>query len=89
MGGEAVPLTQIAAAVSQALGVDIAHTDVPVETLRGIPEGAGLPVPAAEVFADVDRAISAGELLVDPADLTALLGRPATPAGDAIGQALA
>ena len=88
LGGEAVTLTQVAAEISQALGVDIAYTDVPVETLRGILEGAGLPAPAAEVFADVDRAISAGELQVDPADLTALLGRPATPARDAVGQAL-
>jgi NAD(P)H dehydrogenase (quinone) len=88
LGGEAVTLTEIAEAISQALGVDIAYTDVPVDTLRGILESAGLPAPAAEIFSDVDRGIAAGELLVPETDLTALLGRTPTRAADAIGQAL-
>jgi NAD(P)H dehydrogenase (quinone) len=40
--------------------------------------GAGLPGPMAAVFADVDRAIAAGELQIDTGDLARLLGRPTT-----------
>jgi NAD(P)H dehydrogenase (quinone) len=89
LGGEAVMLTELAALISAATGSTIAYTDVPVATLTGILVGAGFPEPVAEIFADVDRGISEGELLVDPADLTALLGRPATPAAEAVAIALA
>jgi NAD(P)H dehydrogenase (quinone) len=78
LGGEAVTLPQIAAAISSAIGQQITYTDVPVAQLKEILLGARLPEIAATIFSDVDRAIGAGELLVDPADLAALLGRPAT-----------
>ncbi|MFN8168265.1 MAG: SDR family oxidoreductase [Candidatus Nanopelagicales bacterium] len=89
LGGEAFTLAGIAGLISAETGTDIAYTDVPVETLTGILVGAGLPEPVAAVFADVDRGISEGELLVDPTDLATLLGRPATPAADAVKAALA
>jgi NAD(P)H dehydrogenase (quinone) len=89
LGGEAFTLAGIADLISAETGTDIAYTDVPVETLTGILVGAGLPEPVAAVFADVDRGISEGELLVDPTDLATLLGRPATPAADAVKAALA
>lgn len=89
LGGEALTLAEIAALISTETGSDVAYTDVPVETLTGILVGAGFPEPVAAVFADVDRGISEGELLVDPSDLATLLGRPATPAATAIKAALA
>jgi len=89
LGGEAVTLTELAAVFSDATGTKVEYTDVPVEALVGILEGAGLPAPLATVFADVDRGIAAGELFVDPADLEELLGRPATPVAEAVRSALA
>ena len=89
LGGDAVTLTELAALLSAAAGRDISYTDVPVATLTGILVGAGVPEPMAVVFADVDRAISVGELEVDPADLATLLGRPATAVADAVKIAVA
>jgi len=88
LGGDAVTLPELAAILSDVTGSPIAYTDVPVETFRGILVGAGLPEPVAAIFADVDRSISIGELEVDPKDLAALLGRPATPAAEAVTLAL-
>jgi NAD(P)H dehydrogenase (quinone) len=84
LGGQAVTLTELAGLLSTAAGRAIAYTDVPVATLTEILIGAGVPAPMAAVFADVDRAISAGELEVDPRDLDTLLGRPATPVAEAV-----
>jgi NAD(P)H dehydrogenase (quinone) len=89
LGGEAVTLTELAALLSAAAGRDISYTDVPVATLTGILVGAGIPERLATVFSDVDRAISDGELDVDPQDLETLLGRPATSAADAVKIAVA
>lgn len=88
LGGEAVTLPQIAEAVSEVIGQDVASTDVPVEQLRSILEGAGLPEPVAAVFADVDRGIADGELHVPETDLERLLGRPATRLRPAVAEAL-
>jgi NAD(P)H dehydrogenase (quinone) len=89
LGGEAVTLTELAAIFSDATGQTITYTDVPVETFAGILAGAGMPDPLPAIFADVDRGIAVGELYVDPADLTALLGRPATPVAEAVRTAIA
>jgi NAD(P)H dehydrogenase (quinone) len=89
LGGEAVTLTELAAILSEVTGSTITYTDVPVETLQGILSGAGLPDPLPLIFSDVDRGIAAGELYVDPSDLAALLGRPATGVADAAREALA
>jgi NAD(P)H dehydrogenase (quinone) len=88
LGGDAVTLPELAAIISDVTGSTISYTDVPVGTFQGILVGAGLPEPVATIFADVDRSIAAGELEVDPTDLAALLGRPATPAADAVKIAL-
>ncbi len=89
LGGDAVTLLELAAIFSDVTGTTIAYTGVPVETFQGILVGAGLPEPVAAIFADVDRAISIGELEVNPTELAALLGRPATAAADAVRIALA
>jgi NAD(P)H dehydrogenase (quinone) len=89
LGGDAVTLPELAEVISEVTGATVTYTDVPVETFAGILVGAGLPEGVAAIFADVDRAISQGELEVDPTDLAVLLGRPATPAADAVKIALA
>ncbi|QWC84212.1 SDR family oxidoreductase [Nocardioidaceae bacterium] len=88
LGGEAVTLPEIAAAISDVLGEQITYADVPVAQLREILAGAGMPAPMDEVFADVDRGIAAGELRVPGDDLATLLGRPATPMHEAVAIAL-
>jgi NAD(P)H dehydrogenase (quinone) len=88
LGGPAVSLPEIAAAISAVAGAPVSYTDVPVSTLRDILMGAGMPAPLAELFADVDRAISQGELVVDPRDLEHLLGPPVPPLADSVREAL-
>ncbi|MDN4171629.1 NmrA family NAD(P)-binding protein [Nocardioides sp. SOB77] len=88
LGGPAVTLPEVAAAVSQAIGHEVAYTDVPVDQLQQVLAGAGVPAPMDAVLADVDRAIAAGELAVDPIDLETLLGRPVTPLGEAVRRVL-
>jgi NAD(P)H dehydrogenase (quinone) len=88
LGGDAVTLPELAAIISDVTGKPVSYTDVPVEAFQGILVGAGMPEPVAAIFADVDRSISEGELYVDPTDLAALLGRPATPVADAVKVAL-
>ena len=88
LGGEAVTLDELATLVSEATGTEVAYADVPQDVFAGILTDAGLPAPMPQVFADVDRGIAAGELYVDPADLAALLGRPATPAAGAVRDAV-
>ena len=88
LGGEAVTLTDVAAAFSAATGSEILYTNVSVETFQSILVGTGMPKPVAAVFADVDRAIADGELNTGTADLEGLLGRPATPLTTAVQQAV-
>ena len=88
LGGEAVTLPEIASAISEVVGQEIAYADVPVEQLQQILAQAGVPEPMDAVFADVDRGIAAGELRVPEQDLEKLLGRPATPMRTAVEVAL-
>jgi len=90
LGGDSITLTELAALVSAASGQDVAYTDVDEDTLRGIlVSAAGFPEPVAAVFADVDSRIKAGDLHVTSGDLERLIGRPATPAADAVKAAVA
>ncbi|SDT07926.1 NAD(P)H dehydrogenase (quinone) [Nocardioides scoriae] len=89
LGGPAVTLAELAAVVSEVSGAQVAYTDVPQAQLVEVLVGAGLPRPAAETFADVDRGISAGELLVPTDDLARLLGREPLPTAEAVREALA
>jgi NAD(P)H dehydrogenase (quinone) len=89
LGGPAVTMPDIAAAISAASGTEIEYTDVPVDVLWDALVAAGLPEPGATVVADIDRAIADGELVTDPATLEGLLGRPVTPLADAVKEALA
>ncbi|WP_030484689.1 SDR family oxidoreductase [Nocardioides aequoreus] len=88
LGGPAVTLPEIAAALSDVTGEQIAYHDVPVATLVEILTGAGLPADAAQVYADVDRGIAAGELEVPTDDLERLLGTAPLPLRDAVAEAL-
>ncbi len=89
LGGPGVTLAEIAAIAAEATGKDIGYADLPLDTFSGVLVGAGLPEPVAAIYADADRGIKAGELLVDPAPLEALIGRPATPVAASFAAAAA
>ncbi|MFH8764592.1 SDR family oxidoreductase [Streptomyces althioticus] len=87
-GDEAWSFTEYAAELSRQTGREIAYNPVTPEALTGILAGAGLPEPAAAMFADVDAAIAKGKLAVDSGDLSRLAGRPTTPLSEAVAAAL-
>lgn len=87
-GDEAWSFAEYAAELSRQTGREIAYNPVTPEALTGILAGAGLPEPAAAMFADVDAAIAKGELAVDSGDLSRLAGRPTTPLSEAVAAAL-
>ncbi|HYH35627.1 MAG TPA: SDR family oxidoreductase [Nocardioides sp.] len=87
LGGPAFTMTELADVVTGTTGRTVTYTDLPVEQYTQVLVGAGLPEPVAAVFADGDRGIARGELHVDTSDLEKLLGRPATPLADAVGEA--
>ena len=89
LGGQPFSMSELAEVVSAATGRTVTYTDLPVEQYAQVLVGAGLPEPTAAVYADADRGAAAGELLVDPADLERLLGRPATPLADVVAAAVA
>jgi NAD(P)H dehydrogenase (quinone) len=88
LGGPAFTMPQLAEVVSAATGQTVTYTDLPVQDYQAFLVRAGLPEPAAASIADLDRAVAAGELYVDTADLEKLLGRPATPLPSAVAEAL-
>ncbi len=88
LGGEAFTMPELAATVSAATGRHVTYTDVPVEQYAQILVGAGLPEPAAALFADFDRAVADGEHHVGD-DLDKLIGRAPTPLADAVAAAAA
>ena len=61
-----------------AARLGLEYRNLPVDEFRALLVSGGQPEPMAAIFADVDRAISAGELFIDSGDLARLIGRPAT-----------
>ncbi|MFD3724430.1 NmrA family NAD(P)-binding protein [Streptomyces sp. NPDC058671] len=80
---------EYAAEVAARSGREIAYDSVPAETHLAILTGAGVPRPFAEILVDVDRAVERGALARRTGDLARLIGRPTTPIGASIGEALA
>jgi NAD(P)H dehydrogenase (quinone) len=89
LGGEPFTMAELAQVVSAAAGRTVTYTDLPLEDFQQVLVGAGLPEPVAAVYADGDRGIAAGELLVEGGDLEKLIGRAPTPLADAVAAAAA
>lgn len=89
LGGAPFTMTELAQVVSAATGRTVTYTDLPVEQYQRVLVAAGLPEPAAAVFADGDRGVAAGELLVEGDDLARLLGRAPTSLPEAVAAAVA
>ncbi|TNM48321.1 SDR family oxidoreductase [Nocardioides albidus] len=89
LGGAAFSLKELATTVGDVLGKDVTYTDLPADELTRVLVGAGLPEGYAAVLADADLGLGRGDLHVEPTDLEALLGRPATSLADAVRAAAA
>ncbi|QHG83439.1 NmrA family NAD(P)-binding protein [Rhodococcus rhodochrous] len=85
LGGERLTYTELAEVLSGIVGVPVAYKDLPKEEYAKILENAGVPAQFAAVLADSDAGIAVGALDTDSGDLERLIGRPATPAAEAIG----
>lgn len=88
-GDSSFTLAELAQTVARHSGKAVGYVDLPVEELVKVLEGAGLPTPVAQVFADSDRSIGLGELEVTTGDLSRLIGRPTTSLDAAVAAALA
>jgi NAD(P)H dehydrogenase (quinone) len=87
-GDHSFTLPELAAEIARQTGTEVAYRDLPVEEYAQVLVGAGLPEQAAAVFADSDRGIARGELLVESGDLSRLAGRPTTSLTDGLAAAL-
>jgi uncharacterized protein YbjT (DUF2867 family) len=75
-GPEALTSADCAAALSEALGREIRHVDVPEEAFRGGLAQAGVPAPVADNLAKYYVMVKAGEFATVTPTVSELLGRP-------------
>lgn len=89
LGGQPFDMAELASVVSHATGKELPYVDLPEEAYRQALVEAGVPEVMAGVLANADTALAHGDLEVDPATLTTLIGRAPTSLGDAVRAALA
>ena len=89
LGGSPFTLAQYAAELSAQAGKPVVYQDLSTDEFAAALVGAGLPDAAAAVYADSDRGLKAGELLVESGHLERLIGRPGIPLAGAIAAQLA
>ena len=87
-GDESYSLADLAAEISRQTGKDIPYTDLPEADYAAILTKVGLPEGIAQAIASWDVAASQGALYDEGRTLSALIGRPTTPLGDVVAQAL-
>jgi (4-alkanoyl-5-oxo-2,5-dihydrofuran-3-yl)methyl phosphate reductase len=75
-GPEALTSADCAAALSEALGREIRHVDVPEDAFRGGLAQAGVPAPVADNLARYYVLVKAGEFAMVTPTVSDLLGRP-------------
>ena len=75
-GDDAFTLAELAAAVSEVSGREVAYRDLPAEAYADALVHSGLDRAYAETLADADLGLRRGELLVTTGDLSRLIGRP-------------
>lgn len=76
-GPEAISSADCAAALSEALGREIRHVDVPEEAFRGGLAQAGVPAPVADNLAAYYVMVKAGQFEMVTPTVNDLLGHPA------------
>jgi NAD(P)H dehydrogenase (quinone) len=81
-------MDEFAAEVSKHSGKDVRYVNQSEEEYARTLEGAGLPPPVAKLLASTSYLAGFGELYNDERQLSRLSGRPTTPIGESIRQAL-
>jgi NAD(P)H dehydrogenase (quinone) len=76
LGGPAVTMPAVAAAISRVTGRDVAYRDLPPSDYVRILQGVGLDEGTARFVTELDEAIARGELETASDDLARLVGRP-------------
>lgn len=87
-GDEAYSLPELAAEIARRSGRPVGYTDLPETDYRAALIGAGLSEALASLLADSDVGASKGALFDSSRQLSALIGRPTTPMGATVAQAL-
>lgn len=89
LGGDAAfTLADYAAALAAASGREVVYQDLTSSDYAAALASNGVPQEFADLLANSDRGVAAGDLFVDSGDLTNLIGRPTTTLADAIAAAL-
>jgi NAD(P)H dehydrogenase (quinone) len=86
--GKGGDIYEFAAEVSKHSGKDVKYVNQSEEEYARTLEGAGLPPPVAKLLASTSYLAGFGELYNDERQLSRLSGRPTTPIGESIRQAL-
>ncbi len=87
-GDEGVTLAEFAAETARLAGKPISYVNLPQADYAGALLGAGLPAPLANMLADSSAKSATGGLFDDSRTLSRLIGRPTTPVGFVIAEAL-
>jgi NAD(P)H dehydrogenase (quinone) len=87
-GDEGFTMAELAAEISRQSGRAVVYRDLPFDAYVKMLVGAGVPEPAARMYADNDLGIARGDLCVDSHDLSRLLGRATTTLAQAIAESL-
>lgn len=87
-GDESFAMAEYAATLAEHAGREVVYVDLPLAEYAAALVSAGLPVPVADILADGDRGVAAGDLYDDSRTLSTLIGRPTTPLTDAVKAAL-
>lgn len=84
-GSPSLSYPDIADAVAKVIGSDVTYVNQSVDEYRATLENFGMPAEIAGMFAGMDPVIEAGALHSESTDLQDLIGRPSTPAHEALG----
>lgn len=87
-GDDSYTLAEFAAEIARQSGRPVVYNDLPEADYAKALEGAGLPVPVAEMLAESDAKAARGALYDDSHTLSRLIGRATTPYAEVIAAAL-
>lgn len=75
-GPAALTLAEVAAALGEALGIELGHVDVTDAAFRDGSQRAGLPPPVIEMMSEYYAAVREGRVDVVTGEVEAIVGRP-------------
>lgn len=83
-GSPSLSYQDIADEVAKVIGRDVTYVNQSVAEYQATLESFGVPSEVAAMFAEMDPAIEKGALYSESTDLQDLIGRPTTPAAEAL-----